>query len=171
MRKINNRGFTLVEVVISFAIVMILVIGMLNIILKTRSEANDRNFTKSMIEYKEIMTETISSDLIRYGFKNIDNCSVCSNQDKCKCIKITFEDNTSKDLNVNLSSKSITYGGINYEIPNKKFIEFWDPLVLIGKDNPVNLSFDGTYLKVIIPYYEIDKDINYGINIIFPTNL
>ena len=42
MKKLNNKGITIVELIISFSILMVIAIGMLNVVNEIRSLANEK---------------------------------------------------------------------------------------------------------------------------------
>ena len=42
MKKLNNKGITIVELIISFTLLMVIAIGMLNVVNEIRSLANQK---------------------------------------------------------------------------------------------------------------------------------
>lgn len=179
MKKLNNKGLTIVELIITFALLMILVVGLLEIVLESKSDISDKSFAKEMNEYKGLMIKTVQDDLIKKKLKSADttNCTLGT-----ECVKLTFEDNTIKTLIVDLRTKMIKYDSLFYEIPNKKYIEFRDErtMTLADESNyrPVSIQVNSQNILVIdIPYFrtkasknmsEVDKNYNYGIKIVHP---
>ena len=53
--KLNNKGITLVEVIVSFALLMIILVGLFNIIMEVKSDVTDKQMEKEFKEYKEIL--------------------------------------------------------------------------------------------------------------------
>lgn len=175
----NNKGMTLVEVIVSFALLMIIVIGMLSTIMIVRTNYNEKKFQKEYTEFRSTLVQEIETDLIKNGFTSLQNCATSSSTETCKIL--TFKDGTTKELNINLKTATITYGAsdtkINYQIPNYKYIEFLDSRVMynppISADVEIKVQ-TGTinYLIINVPYFEIDKhDKNLGFKIVYPINL
>lgn len=175
MKKLNNKGTSLVELVITFAILMILVVGMLELIMNLKNDASSKAFGKKMMEYRSNITELIESDLIRLKYSYLtDDCSLTeyekSNVIVCK--NLHFKDGTVNELKINLTTKIIRYHNLNYDIPNSDFIEFLDNRVYA--QNPLNSSLDVTIvdknnmLIINVPYFEIDQKDNYGFKIVYP---
>lgn len=164
--KLNNKGITLIELIISFALLMVIILGMLTMIVNIRNTNNEKNFQKAMLEFKTTMTERIQKDLIQYGFASFENCDAIENT-VCKIIVFKDEEQQAKELRINLTDMTVKYGTIVYDLPKKEFIEFKT------NTSPVEIKTtdSDTYLVISIPYFEIDQDKNYGINIIHPINL
>ncbi len=169
MEKLNNKGMTLVELIVSFALLMALILEMLTIIVSVRNATNERSFKKDMLEFKTTMTERISRDLIEYGYSSMGNCTLdtgeTSSNTVCKTISFIDTEKESTELKINLVNKTIKYNNIVYDIPRQAFIEFKT------NTNPIEIKVESNYLIVNIPYFEIDKDKDYGIKIIHPINL
>ena len=52
MKKLNNKGITIVELIISFTLLMIIAMGMLNVVNEIRSFANQKLEEKKVTEFK-----------------------------------------------------------------------------------------------------------------------
>lgn len=183
----NNKGITLVELIISFALLMIIVIGMMSIIMNIKTNYNEKEFVKEMVEYKSTVTQIIEKDLIEKGINKTNPLSDCMNfaeGEVSECKTIHFKDNTTVELRIGLSNTindndsnifTITYNDIKYKISNADIIDFLDNRYM-QVDNEqkveIKISNDGNYLIINIPYFEIDKyDKNLGIKIIYPIFL
>jgi len=158
MKKMNNKGLTIVELIVTFGLLMILIVGLLEIVLEAKSDVTDKRFMKDMNEFKSILTKTIQDDFIMAGVSSA-NCSGSS-------CDITVG-GVSKTLRVD--GKVITYDGMKYEFPHSKDIEVKD----------VSMGVKNNILEISIPCYrvhsskntsEVLRNYNYGIKIIHPLN-
>lgn len=164
MKKLNNKGMSLVELIIVFVVLMVLVYGMMSIVMTLKSRLNTVKFEKDMLEYKTLLTKTIEKDLIENTVSDVsclgNNCTLSLTNKDLKKIQ--------KNISFNITNKSITYDNVEYKIPQQDFIEI---------DNNASIKKDGNYFVVNIPIYEIKYEIgnnakiNYGINIIYPMGL
>ena len=72
MKRLNNKGITTLEVLLCFALVVIITVSMYT----TISSYNDRRIIESYKEqiysYKNILTKTIQDDFIKIGLTHVD---------------------------------------------------------------------------------------------------
>lgn len=71
MKKINNKGLTIIELLVCFVIVAVISITLLNIIMDYRSYQETENIKNIIRSYKNTMTKTIQSDIIAHGLKSV----------------------------------------------------------------------------------------------------
>jgi len=172
--KLNRKGTTVVELVITFAILMILVVGMLQLIMAVKGDASDKSFQKKMLEYRSTVSQMIESDLTYLKYDHLSNCSGVSSP-YITCKNIHFKDGSVYELRINLTSKVIRYHDLNYDIPNGDLIEFLDNRVY--GQNPLNDALNVSIqeknglLVINVPYFEVDKKDNYGFKIVFSNYL
>lgn len=170
MKKINNKGMTVVEFIVVFAILMFLVVSMMNIIMNIKKTNTSTTLEKELLTYKTNLTKVISDDLIKKNFRELKNCDTSGMIVSCDLIfKYTNEENEevsiSKKLSVDSENMIITYDEIKYSVPEKSYLTF---------NGIVNIKVDNKILIIDIPIYEIDKlndNINYGISIKHPISL
>ncbi len=172
MKKMNNKGMTIVELILTFAVLMVIVVGLLEVVLEAKQDVTDSNYVKQMEEYRTLVTKTIQDDLIK---KKLTSVSI-SNP---RSATFTFADGSRKGLNVT-RGKLIRYDGISYDLPEKKYTEFRDsylnPQSDSSKNSDVTISFDSTtkVLVIDIPIFKKtssknipnESDHNYGIKIV-----
>lgn len=184
----NNKGITIVELIVSFALLMIIVSGMMSIIIDVKDNYNKTSFLKKMNEFNTEVIHDIETDLIKKGFTNISNCNNSSTITSCD---LNFEDGTTTNLMINLNAGTITYDDIKYQIPDFEFIQFLDSRTItfegsnITDEFKVSITKNDSYLTIDIPYFEIKevlmlnennssldsyKASNLGFKIIHPIN-
>lgn len=154
--KLNDKGMTLIELIISFAILALLVFSMLGTVISVKKKASDEAFSKEMAEFKSTLVKDIEDDLI----KNTVNNVTCSDH----TCTITYDDSTTTTITVSSTDKTITFNNIIYDIPNKDQIS-------LGVINMGVTTIDGTrsLLTIDVPYYEISTSTpNYGFKISHP---
>ena len=159
MFKLNNKGLTLTEVIITFSILSIIMFSMLALTLQLKNTSKLKKTYKSLSEYKTTLTRTIEDDLIKNKFLSMEDCN--GDDAFVICKTITFKNNVKKDLVVNTKDKFIKYDNIKYKIDLEKEVD------MIYKD--VDITFDEEFLTIKIPIWLNEND--YGIKIIYPINL
>jgi len=178
MKRLNNKGLSIVEFIVVFVILMVLIFGMMDTIMGFKDSNNTTTMNKELLEYQTTLTKIIQDNLIKRKFEKIEICDTVGYITECTFVFEKKEgselEETSK-LIVDLEHFEITYDNkknhidnpIKYPIPNSDFIEM----------APIKIEPDETkkFLIISIPIYELDRpeeqDINYGINIIHPIGL
>lgn len=61
----NNKGMTLVELIITFSLLMVIIVGMFNLILDVKLDLDNKQIAKDVVEYSNILNSDIHYDLIR----------------------------------------------------------------------------------------------------------
>lgn len=152
--KLNNKGITLVEVIVSFALLMIILVGLFNIIMEVKSDVTDKQMEKEFKDFDNLMIARIQGDLIKNKVKNckkIDSKSVsCDNEIKIK-----------------IDNGMITYNEVEYAIPYKDnegdIFQYPDTNGVVIKDNILKISFIYSY---------VDGTKSFGFTIVHPlTNI
>lgn len=145
MKKINNKGFTVVELLITFSIVMVMTLGIFKVVDSYRNTQQEESYRKQIDGYRNEIIRTLNKDFQKKIVKTIEGeniniedprtPSVC--KDYKQGVKITFEDNEWKYLCVGGKYDNGNYGimygkdiqsSIFYESPSK-FIDFVDDYI------------------------------------------
>ncbi len=154
--KLNNKGLTLVELIVSFVILVLFLFGMLEIVLAVKNKAANEFVSRDMLTYKETLLKVVEDDLIKIGLNN----ATCSN-DTCT---LNLKNAMVKTFRFDITNKIIEYDGIKYEIPSKDRIYFGTVQM-----NVESLDENNNVLVISIEYYEEETtEPNYGIKIKHP---
>ena len=104
MKTLNNRGLSIVEVVVTFAIVMTIISGLLAIIMNYRLKA-ENSFSELELEtFKNTLTKTIQDDILNFGISEINHEGSCMSSTSSSrfstCANLVFKNGTEKILAV-----------------------------------------------------------------------
>lgn len=177
----NNKGLTVVEILVSFVIISVIVVGMMNVVYLYRGKISISNYRKQLITYKNTLTKDIYDDILKKRVYSVDRCTT----NGARCIEFKFGVNasnlTAKRLEISdtsteagIKNKYISYGGQIYkifeELPNgvtdlKKYesLKFTNNSIILTTDN---LGTDTVY-HVEIGINHVDMIDNFGINLTF----
>lgn len=171
----NNKGVSVIEILVSFVLISIVLIGMMNVVYLYRGKISTSNYRKQLITYKNKLTRDIYNDINTMKIYSINKCS--SNSDKC--IELKFGINASslvtKKLEIsddNIRDKYIAYGGEKYkiyeELPSSgdnleryESIKFTNNKIILIEDN---LGTDVVY-HIDIGINHVDMIDDFGIHI------
>ena len=120
MKKLNNKGITIVELIISFTLLMVIAIGMLNFVNEIRSLANQKLEEKKVTEFKNDLYKDFHKTMLTKGYKSMTDCSTSSSI----CKEITFKDDTKTKFEIDLLAKQIEFNGYKYVLPYSMEINF-----------------------------------------------
>ncbi|MBP5684228.1 MAG: hypothetical protein J6X02_03120 [Bacilli bacterium] len=70
----NNKGFTTVEVIVSFSLVVIIMASMTTMLVAYRDTINVEETKSKMIEFKNTFTYMVYQDIVTYNLKGIQPC-------------------------------------------------------------------------------------------------
>lgn len=134
MRKLNEKGLSVIEVVLTFALVMVIASGILTIIMNYRQRAQIEIKRLELVTYKNTLTKEIQTDILDRGIYEINTGGLCTDtsSEYGGCINLVFKDGVEKILAVSrlddtnsenlkklLNNKYIKYGDTKYPIEDK----------------------------------------------------
>lgn len=131
--KLNCKGVSIVEVVITFSMIMVMVVGMFSIVINYRNKASITLEKMKMDTFKNTLTKDIQDDILKFGVKEIKpDTGKCLEKAKefSQCINIVYnngeekifgigkigEGNTDEEIRKSIENKYLYYDGLKYEI-------------------------------------------------------
>ena len=103
MKKINNKGYLLVEIIVAFTLAMAVAYFLAEITISLKNKEEDLNKKVAYNTDRALITKEIMDDSNKY---RISNVNIVDNH----TVKLTFDGLGDKVLSYNSSSKTITYG-------------------------------------------------------------
>lgn len=150
MRK--NKGFTLVEIIVAFALTMVIVLFLFQLII-TIKNIYTNNFVASNLSLKQAnISQMINNDLITSNLGNFTGYSIQDN-----CYNLTFQNNFRR-LCIDKANNTIAYQGYEFELVNGSKIG----------DMTVGQQANNLYINIPISYPDLDRD--YGIKAVLINN-
>ena len=67
MKKLNEKGLTLIEVILTFALIMVIIAGILTIIMNYKARITIEMERLDLVTYKNTLTKEIQTDIIDRG--------------------------------------------------------------------------------------------------------
>ena len=176
--KLNNRGVSIIEIVVTFALIMVMVVGMLAIVFRYREKASISLEKLELDTFKNTLTKDIQDDILNKGVKTINYEGEClTNTELNSCINIVFQDDTEKAFGTSkvdtndresIENKFLYYDGIKYrlsdtlptEIPTGRDAVDFQTIVI--QDSNI-LSTDSMILEdgTLVSFYAIDVYISH----------
>ncbi len=166
----NKKGFTTVELLVSFTLVSIIVFFLFEIIFALKDIYVSSGIKTKLLTKQATISEIINDDFTSLNLLYADKCdSSDPNVDKEVCINFAFQDIT-KQLVVDRENGTITWGSISTNLISGS--EFGN--IKITKENLVHAEDTETLngiLTINIPiYHKLLEGQDFGININYQYN-
>ena len=178
MSKLNNKGFTAVELLVTFVILSFVVTGMFDVALNYKDKEQHESLKSSIMDYESKIQKVIQDDLI---IDHLVSVKIPKNNTTDK-LSASFEINNSEtnvkyitNLVIDLTSNKISYGKsgeeVTYSLP-----EIDNLTINKDKTSIEKLGDQGTFIKINISLSHpdfTDDELNFSITapVNYPINL
>lgn len=152
--KKNNKGFTVVEMGISFCLIFTVSILLFQIILTVKDVYIKSNIETTLLSRQGMLLNRI--------YKDFEDKLVTSVSLSGDVFTFTFQDQTTSSLSIDKQNKKITYDGYTWKLDSSTSIESYTHQLQKQIDNKKYFN-----IQVIIKNTLTD-DKNYGIQLVFP---
>ena len=196
--KLNNKGVTTIEILISFVLLAIIVVSLYGSVESYKNKQNIESNKNQIMTYKNLLTKEIQDDLIMKGLIDVtvkhQPFVAVPITPETYTVNFSFRDGTKSQLIVKrilandygvvgsgscTSGKndyfSISYGPdgdlTEYELPDLGSGENKEGCkVLDLRMSDININTDNDILTIDIRFYHPDFSTKYGIDIACPIN-
>lgn len=169
--KVNNKGFSIIEIVFSFVLIGTICIMLFQLIYYLRNIYKDSDIKTSLLSRQAILTDKLATDL-NNQLNRVTMIKTCTDDEaklagrkilNTSCLALNFSDGSIKYLALDPIEKQLVYDNylIKYDnISNQ--ISFGN--LVLDQENSDN------FFWIKIPVYYKDSKINYGVKILVTYN-
>lgn len=162
IKKMNNKGYMLVEVVVASCIAFVMVYFLMDITINMVNKNNDYYEESVLVSDKNIITKTIMDDL-RDNAKKLKSVNSTGSS-----VTFTFDDG-SKTLSYDESNNTITYDGYVKELAKElnvgKFCVKTNDSIVECEGTTITIT-DTKLIYISLPAYTNYSDVNYGLDLV-----
>lgn len=160
----NKRGFTLVELISSFALSSIIIVLLLNLILTMKNIYTYSGSKTEMLIEQSNLSKNLN-EILDNG--NITNYTTCT--DTSMCYQFTHINGNTYKLVIDDTLKTITFNNYTYKLSNTS--ELGTVSVKTEYAPTADTTVNNSFLIINIPIYnKLFEGENLGINIVYPYN-
>lgn len=193
MKKLNNKGITIIEILLCFVLVVGITSSLFSSLNSYKNKQQLESNRNAIVTYKNLLTKDIQDDLIKKGLKDVEITSESVNDHSIKyTITLKLKDDSFKYLIItkNLAAYEdedittsedqddyfmIQYGlqnnTINYPLPNLGSTKNQNNKTVYDlKINNIDINADNNILSIYIGLYHADFGKRYAIDIVCPIN-
>lgn len=183
---LNKKGFTIIELIMSFVFSSILAVSLFAVILNYRDSEVNTSIETRLLAFKSELMIDVEQDIQKYGLESIDYCkNPSSGANIPRCIEIkfinhdpkefqikeeakvdNFEDLNGSDVAFNYTIPYITYGGIRYDIPDGANVVISNDYLLEYTTAEDGLESNTPLYKIRVNLIHNDLDADVDISIV-----
>ena len=145
----NKKGFTTIELIVSFTLVSIMIVALMSIVLNYRNRIMREDTKSQIVDFKNQITKIIYDDIINGKYQKILSC------EEKKCAKFVDGENNIYELRID--NNYLIYNDIKYQIPDAKKV--------IINDFQIANSEGLSHLKIPMKHADYSDDYSILINI------
>lgn len=157
----NNKGFTVIELAVSFCLVSAIAILLFQVVLSLKDLYISGTIKTTMLNRQGIMTKKINDELEEKKLNRVESCGI-------SCLRFTYIDNSTADLLVDPYLETITFD--NYTIKLTEGSSFGTLKTEIYSPSPATSTDKNSVMKISIPITNKFADGDYGIYVVYGYN-
>lgn len=191
MKKLNNKGMTSIEVLLSFVVVVMIATSMYSTVIAYQNKQQIESFKEKIMTYKNLLTKEVNDDLIKKGLIAVDVVEENTNGSVYK-ITFTLKNGQKKRMIITNRKASedgsgiaaandkddkfvIAYGDVGneveYDIPNLGYSTNDNGKKVYDlRINTVEISTDDGVFSLLVGFVHPDLESRYNITIVCPIN-
>ena len=157
-----KKGFTVVELIVSFSLVMVIVIFLFQIVISLKNLYTNSGVKTELLNKQSLISNEINKKLNNNEIISLTKCGPY-------CVEFLYLDNTSDQLIVDYNNNTIQFGNYKTDLPSQSYIRD----AKISKANSATLQpyFNNALLIIEIPIYNDNfEDQNFGVKVIYQYN-
>lgn len=162
----KNKGFTIIELILSFSITAIIVVLLFQLLLFLKDIYNDNGYKTELFIKQALISNEINNELEN---KTVTKIESCDNYEFNPCFTFTFDNGSSvSNLVIDNENNIIKYGDFATKLVNGSEIG------VVQLESEKGSNQDGkldSFAAIIIPiYHPLYEDEDFGIKIICQYN-
>ncbi|NLA33400.1 MAG: hypothetical protein GX861_00830 [Tenericutes bacterium] len=125
MKRLNNKGISIIELLIGFVIVMLIFISLFSIVLTYRDRLQAEEFRHELITFQTTLYKTIYDDINNTlnPLSEVKEATCEIEGDTKNCIVFIYETGFI-NLFIDVSGKTFYYKDMKYTIPDPHYVNF-----------------------------------------------
>lgn len=157
-----KKGFTVVELIVSFSLVMVIVIFLFQIVIGLKNLYNNSGLKTELLNKQSLISNEINKKL---SSKEITNLSKCGSY----CVEFSYSDNSSDQLIIDYTNNNVQFGNYKTSLSDNTYIK--DAKISEANAATFKSYADNALLIIDIPIYNDNfKDQNFGVKVIYQFN-
>lgn len=157
-----KKGFTIVELIVSFSLTMIVAVFLFQIIIILRNLYNNNAVKTELLNKQFVISDKLNTAIKSKGIYTINKCG-------SHCLNFIYTDGTGEQLLIDYNDNSFTFGEYKTKLPENSY--FKNVSVNVVYSPVFDESKNNAILYIDIPIYNDNlKSQNLGVNVVYQFN-
>lgn len=158
----NKKGFTIVELITSFALASVIMTFLFSIVMVLKNTYISKHVKTELVIKQSLLSQKLNDDFISNNVTAIKTCG-------SKCYDISLSTGDTKRLIVSETGDMIKYGDYTYKLTNSSYVGKLNAYIeYIEVDST---ALNNGILVIEIPIYNKKyQDENFGVKLIYQFN-
>ena len=155
----NKKGFTLIELITTFALSAVIIILLINVLVVIKEV-----YSKSSIKSQLYIDQAILSNQLntKINYDNLISYEECTDEEYCYIFNLV----DGESIKLTISEKNIKFGDYIYNLNDKTTVQ--NPSVDIKYVDATDVGNTNSFLVINIPIVnELYSNINFGVNVVY----
>lgn len=158
----NKKGFTVVELIVSFALTMAVAVFLFQLVVILKNLYNNSGVKTELLNKQALISNKMNTTFDEKGLSLVTKCG-------SYCINFIYEDGTSDKLSIDYEENKIEFGSYATVLPSKSY--FGEALIDIIYSSTFGANSNNAILDIQIPIYnDAFKEQNFGVNVVYQFN-
>lgn len=158
----NKKGATVVELIVSFALVMVISIFLFQLVISVKELYDNSVIKTELLNKQSLISNQLNLALNKKEISSISKCGLY-------CLYFNYSDGKTDRLSIDLTNNTLEFGTYKTDLPSDSY--FANPNIAISYAATFNSYADNAMVIIDIPIYNDKiKDQNFGVNIIYQYN-
>lgn len=163
MKKLDNRGFTIIELITSFSLTMVILVFLFNIVIILKENFVYNSLKSELIINQSLMSTALNEDLYNEA-TGISSTSCSSGYDKC--YNIELNNGTTRKLSISMTRDKVQYGDSVFSNENLEMHEY--KVCYYNSSSP---SEKKAFLRLYVKFKsDLFEEQNFGFNVLVLYN-
>lgn len=158
----NKKGFTLVELITTFALTTVIIVLLINVVVVIKNVYTKSNIKSELYINQSNLSNVLNSKIRR---NNLDSYEACSDEEFC----YIFNFIKGESIKLTVSEKTIKFGDYVYNLNDETKVE--NPTLDVEYVDISDVENTDSFLIINIPIInELYPNINFGVNVVYQYN-
>lgn len=157
-----KKGFTVVELIVSFSLVMVIAIFLFQIVIGLKNLYTNSGLKTELLNKQSLISNEINKKLTTKGISTLSKCG-------SYCVEFLYSDGTSDKMTIDYTNNTIEFGNYKTNLPEDSYIK--DAKISQANAATFQTYADNALLIIEIPIYNDNfSEQNFGIKAIYQFN-
>lgn len=154
----NKKGFTVVELIISFSLTMAIAVFLFQIVIALKDLYNENGYRTQLLNKQAVIANQINRKMRDKGIRSVTKCGDY-------CILFTYLDSTTDQLTIDVSKNAFTFGNYMTILPTGTKV---GNISVNVYNSPVMLSYHNDSIMVLdIPLTNTNIKGNFNVTAVY----